>query len=211
VFPAHHPRSSPTPPLWGLGSMDREERPDQHHPSPHRGVKGSRRANVDQVTSPQPRPPTSPSGVVGRSSWQAGTQQLNSPPLHAPSSTVHKRPLPHHQLMPLPSINGMSQWDVKRGSQLKILPVARKSASSAVSPTRLLQAHSPPVPFLLDDARINETMASLPFARQAFKQSRFHNTAATPILPCVATHPCPILLSVSATAGKKKRQAPLQA
>jgi hypothetical protein len=86
--PAHYPRSSPTPLPGGLGSMEHEERPAQHHPSPHRGVEGSWRASVDKATHPQPCPPASPSGVVGRSSWRAGTQQLYSPPLRAPSRTV---------------------------------------------------------------------------------------------------------------------------
>jgi hypothetical protein len=34
--------------------MDREVRLAQHHPSPHRGVEGSRRDSTDQVTTPPP-------------------------------------------------------------------------------------------------------------------------------------------------------------
>jgi hypothetical protein len=66
--------------------MEREERPSHHHPSPHRGVEGSRRASVDTAPLPQPRPPASPSGV-GRSSWHAGSLQPDFPPLLSPSRT----------------------------------------------------------------------------------------------------------------------------
>jgi hypothetical protein len=66
--------------------MEREERPSHHHPSPHGGVEGSRRASVDTAPLPQPRPPASPSGV-GRSSWRAGSLHPDFPPLLSPSRT----------------------------------------------------------------------------------------------------------------------------
>jgi hypothetical protein len=65
--------------------MAREDSPAQHHPSPHRGVKGSRRASAGQATTPHPRPPASPIGVVGRSSWRGSTQLFTSSPPRAPS------------------------------------------------------------------------------------------------------------------------------
>jgi hypothetical protein len=61
-------------------------RPAQHHPSPHQGVEGSRCACTDQEPNPQPCPPASPSGVVGRSSRLAGSQQIHSPPCCSPRS-----------------------------------------------------------------------------------------------------------------------------
>jgi hypothetical protein len=60
--------------------MDSEERLAQHHPSPHCGVEGSWRACLDQVTSPQPSPPASPSGVAGWSRRLAGPQQHSDLP-----------------------------------------------------------------------------------------------------------------------------------
>jgi hypothetical protein len=61
------------------------QHPAQHHHSSFRGVKT---CQCRQGDPPQPHPPTSPSGVIGWSSWHAGTQQLNlpPPPLSAPPS-----------------------------------------------------------------------------------------------------------------------------
>jgi hypothetical protein len=68
--------------------MDRKVCPAQHHPSPHRGVEGSRRDSTDQVTPTHPCPPASLPGVVGRSSRRAGPQQLHSAPHCSPSRTA---------------------------------------------------------------------------------------------------------------------------
>jgi hypothetical protein len=75
--------SQPPPPPGGQGSMEREERPTQHHPSPHRGVEGLRHTSSDQ-----PCPPASPSGVAGWSSQRAGLQQVHSPLHCSPSRTA---------------------------------------------------------------------------------------------------------------------------
>jgi hypothetical protein len=83
--PALHPRPSPTLLPGGQGSMAWEESSAQHHPSPHRGVEGSQRASAGQATTPHPRPPASPLGVVGRSSWRGSTQLFTSSPPPAPS------------------------------------------------------------------------------------------------------------------------------
>jgi hypothetical protein len=68
--------------------MDHEVRPAQLHPSPHRGVEGSRRVCTEQVVYTQPCPPASPSGVAGRLSRRVGSQQLNTPPPCTPSHTA---------------------------------------------------------------------------------------------------------------------------
>jgi hypothetical protein len=65
--------------------MESEERPSRPHPSLTRRVEGSVR--VCQMTTP-PCLPASPSRVVGRSSCQAGTQQLISPRHPFPSCTA---------------------------------------------------------------------------------------------------------------------------
>jgi hypothetical protein len=66
--------------------MAREEPPAQPHPSPHRGVEGSERASAGQATTPHPRLPASPLGVVGRSSWRGSTQQFILSPPHPTTS-----------------------------------------------------------------------------------------------------------------------------
>jgi hypothetical protein len=68
--------------------MERKVRPVQDHPSPHHGVEGSWGDSTEQVTPPQPCPPASSSGIVGRSIRQAGPQQLHMPPHSTPSRTV---------------------------------------------------------------------------------------------------------------------------
>jgi hypothetical protein len=152
----HTTLAPPQPPLWGQGMMD-SECPAQHHPSPHRGVEGSRSAVVGKVTPPQPRPPASPSGVAGWSSRRARTQQLNSPPLRAPSSrtvptwasvarggnlTQQEAP---PQLQHLPTLSAstsvMSLWVSERAfpSRIKLDPSATSSPPTRPLPTRRRQ------------------------------------------------------------------------
>ncbi len=73
-----------TPPPGGQESMESEELSLRPH-SRARGVEGS--PCLSQMTTP-PCPPVSPSRVIGRSSWQAGTQQLISPRHPSPSHTA---------------------------------------------------------------------------------------------------------------------------
>ncbi len=85
--PAIHPRSGPPPSVGCQGSMDHKVRLALHHPSPRRGVEGSRRVCTE--SSPQPCPPASPSGDEGRSSRPAGSQQIHPPPrCSTPSHTA---------------------------------------------------------------------------------------------------------------------------
>jgi hypothetical protein len=66
--------------------MDHKVRPAQDHPSPSRGVEGSRRVCTEQESYPQPCPPASPSGVEGKSRRPAGSQQIHPPPRCSPPS-----------------------------------------------------------------------------------------------------------------------------
>ncbi len=89
--PALHHCFSPIPPpphlgvrvVWNVRST-----PPNNTPPPTKGVEGPRRASSDQMTLSQPCPPTSPSGVAGRSSRRAGSQQVHSPLQCSPSRTA---------------------------------------------------------------------------------------------------------------------------
>jgi hypothetical protein len=145
--------SRPPPLPGGQSSMEREERPAQHQPSPHRGVERPRRTSSDQGILSQPCPPVSLSGVAGWTSRQAGRagrldrsryiRPSTAPPrvLLPPRQTSlegrtspSKMPLQYPQMTPSPSTNDMLPWDTKRTSLLKVVPATRNSAFFAASP-----------------------------------------------------------------------------
>jgi hypothetical protein len=197
------PRSHlPTPPPGGQGSMVYEDHPAQHHPSPHRGVEGSRRASSDRATLPQCCPPASPHRVVGWSSRQAVTLS-NSPPSHTPSHTaptwasvakggdriLEEAPLPSRQHLPTPSpsTNGVQPWVFTLVFLLSVTTNTRKLILSAGFLCHRQQVIPPPDPSPLDVASGGETTVKtaesfLP-ARSACKQSsltvrRLHSCTA---------------------------------
>jgi hypothetical protein len=73
------PPSLRPPPLWGarVACTTRCARLNTAPPP----AEGSRRVCADQESYPQPCPPTSPSGVEGRSRRPAWSQQIHLPPL----------------------------------------------------------------------------------------------------------------------------------
>jgi hypothetical protein len=124
--------------------MERKVRPAKHHPFPHRGVERSRRNSTDQVNPPQPCPPASPSGVVGRPTQQAGPQQLHTPPHWTPLRTAptwadiarggdptHQEAPPRHLQTPSLSISFKSPWAFKLAFRLKVMLAMRTSPSFA--------------------------------------------------------------------------------
>jgi hypothetical protein len=169
--------------------MDREVRPAQHHPSPHRGVKGSRRDSTDQVNPPPspalpPPPPGLKAGRVGGPDHSSCIRLPTAPPrvLRQPGqrsleggTQPTKRPPQHHLLMPSTSTSGMSHWAFKLTFQSKAMPATRTSPFFAAFPFRRSRAANPLNPLAVAVASIGgivrEIVANQPPAPPALKPS----------------------------------------
>jgi hypothetical protein len=87
------------------------------------------------------------------------------------------------------------------------MPNTKKSATSAASLTRPLQAPSPFNHFRPEGASVGESVANQPPACPALKQGCLHTLCHHLHIVYMASDLCPCLFSVSAATGKKNAKA----